>query len=301
MSKVCEICGFQTYNGKTMSNHKRWKHVCNNQHDIKRFKQNLAKTTQLRLNNLLGQKKQFNVKCFKCNKQFIVTQREKQFPQKQKYFCSRFCSISYSSSFASDENIRNGVIKYNRNKKNISLQEYLTKFKCKICNKQISVKSRHRYCKQCYKNTQIYKQMIFKKCKKLSQIVNKRIAQGKHKGWITRDKISYPQQFFIKVLNNNNIKYDLNYSTKNLNIFSPKNQRYFLDFWMENKRLDLQIDGKQHNEEQQRKNDEIRNFILMKNDIIVYRIKWRNINNQYGKIYIKNQIDRFINFYNNLQ
>ena len=26
MKKICDICGFETENGRVMSNHKRWKH-----------------------------------------------------------------------------------------------------------------------------------------------------------------------------------------------------------------------------------------------------------------------------------
>ena len=36
-------------------------------------------------------------------------------------------------------------------------------------------------------------------------IANNRIANGTHNGWNTRNIISYPEQFFMKVLNNNNI------------------------------------------------------------------------------------------------
>jgi hypothetical protein len=42
----------------------------------------------------------------------------------------------------------------------------------------------------------------------------------------------------------------------------------------------------------------VRDEVLIKNNYIVYRIKWRNINTEKGKEYIKNEIDNFLEFYN---
>jgi hypothetical protein len=43
---------------------------------------------------LYGEIKEFQVFCNKCNKSFIVKEREKLYPKKQKYFCSRYCANS---------------------------------------------------------------------------------------------------------------------------------------------------------------------------------------------------------------
>jgi hypothetical protein len=46
--KTCEICGFETENGKVMSNHKRWKHSGvtfskEGFEKLKRFKERITK------------------------------------------------------------------------------------------------------------------------------------------------------------------------------------------------------------------------------------------------------------------
>ena len=74
---------------------------------------------------------------------------------------------------------------------------------------------------------------------------------------------------------------------------------YFLDFYLKDKNIDLEIDGKQHNYEDRIENDELRDFTLIKNGFIVYRIKWKEIQTNDGKNYIKNEIDKFLEFYNN--
>jgi hypothetical protein len=46
------------------------------------------------IDNELGKIKKFTVNCFCCNEDFEVKEREKQFPLKEKYFCSRSCANS---------------------------------------------------------------------------------------------------------------------------------------------------------------------------------------------------------------
>jgi len=44
----------------------------------------------------LGKIKDFEVICFRCSKTFTIQEREKQFPKKEKYYCSRSCANSRS-------------------------------------------------------------------------------------------------------------------------------------------------------------------------------------------------------------
>lgn len=44
--------------------------------------------------NKFGKKTSYLVNCFSCNKTFSVIEREKLFPSKEKYFCSRSCANS---------------------------------------------------------------------------------------------------------------------------------------------------------------------------------------------------------------
>ncbi len=133
--------------------------------------------------------------------------------------------------------------------------------------------------------------------KLISKSMKERIDNGLHKGWQSRNIISYPEKFFINVLNNNNIEFEFNYSInkrKDLLIDEPYN--YFLDFYFPKKKIVLEIDGKQH--KYRTEHDKIRDERLQNIGIKVFRIKWKSINNDKGKEYIKNEIERFINFYN---
>ncbi len=70
---------------------------------------------------------------------------------------------------------------------------------------------------------------------------------------------------------------------------------YFLDFYFPEKKMVLEIDGKQH--KYRVEHDKVRDERLSNVGIKVFRIKWKSINNESGKIYIKNEIDKFLNFY----
>jgi very-short-patch-repair endonuclease len=59
----------------------------------------------------------------------------------------------------------------------------------------------------------------------------------------------------------------------------------------------LEIDGKQH--KYRKEHDDERDKLLNEYGYIVYRIKWKNINTEMGKEYIKNEIDKFMEFYDN--
>ena len=128
-------------------------------------------------------------------------------------------------------------------------------------------------------------------------IANERIVNGTHKGWSTRNIISYPEQFFMTVLNDNNIKFKHNYPINKRSLGLNNSCNYFLDFFIEDKNIDLEIDGKQH--KSRTEHDNFRDKILTENGYIIYRIKWKNINTKNGKQYMKNEIDKFLKFYNN--
>lgn len=121
-----------------------------------------------------------------------------------------------------------------------------------------------------------------------NKILN-RIEKGLHKGWSKRNKPSYPEIFFMKVLENNNINYE----------YEKPFGKYFIDFAINDKMIALEIDGKQHELEERAKSDTKKDNFLRENNWFVYRIKWVSINNEIGKNQINKEIDKFIEFYNN--
>lgn len=83
-----------------------------------------------RMNDRLGIKKEFTMKCEKCGKDFVVVEREKQHPQRKHYFCSRACANGRVQT--EEANKKRSVTLCNRSK-NIPKMEY--KNTCKICGK----------------------------------------------------------------------------------------------------------------------------------------------------------------------
>lgn len=203
----------------------------------------------------------------------------------QKKFCSNSCAAKYNNknrvqTEACKEKIRNALINFHKDKN--------TKIViCKCCGKTIAVKkykNRTSCSHTCANN--YYKDSI-----KIAQA--ERIKLGICKSWQSRNITSYPERFWETVLINNNIEYKReDFSTK----------KYFLDFLItkNNKNIDLEIDGKQHNYPERTEKDSVRDKYLTDLGYIVYRVKWNSINSEKGKQEMQNKIDEFIAFYNNI-
>ncbi len=170
----------------------------------------------------------------------------------------------------------------------------------------IRVKKYSKTIKKKYENGEIIpkyknKNMSNESRKKMSDSALNRVKNGTHKGWQSRNIRSYPEKFFDEVLKNNNLldkcKIEYPICKEKLGIKSKAN--YFLDFYFEDKKLDLEIDGSQHNYTDRKEHDKTRDIYLNKIGIIVYRIKWKSINNEEGKQYIKDEIEKFLIYYNN--
>lgn len=119
--------------------------------------------------------------------------------------------------------------------------------------------------------------------------IQKIIKDGRHQGWKSRNIISYPEKFWIKVLDNNSIEYVKEHYVEN---------KYFLDFFIEKDgiKIDLEIDGKQHLYDDRKNHDIERDKYLTEKGYIVYRIPWNEINTKQGKEKMKQKIDNFLYF-----
>lgn len=127
----------------------------------------------------------------------------------------------------------------------------------------------------------------------LSDIMKEKVLNGRHQGWKTRNISSYPENFWVKVLESNFINYIREYHVDN---------KYFLDFLIEKNdiKIDLEIDGKQHLYEDRKQHDIERDKYLTENNYVVYRIPWNEINSEEGKLLMKNKINDFLTFFNTL-
>jgi len=179
---------------------------------------------------------------------------------------------------------------------------------CMYCGKKIRAKyKKDVYCYECaklrgLKNLLLYdnagKQIPSENRREASRKVQQKLlAEGRHKGWQSRNIISYPEQFWMEVLRNNNIEFSFNHVVnKKTHLGLDDNSNYFLDFLI-NGNIDLEIDGKQHKYEDRAESDRIRDEILTKNNFIVYRVEWNEINSETGKQLMKEKINNFLEFY----
>lgn len=159
---------------------------------------------------------------------------------------------------------------------------------CEYCGSEFETLTGTKYCSNECK--------IQGRNKKISESIKERIKNGTFKGWTTRNVLSYPEKFWIEVLKNNNIEYISNKPIKQENNIS----NYFLDFYIEHngRKIDLEIDGKQHLLEDRKEHDKVRDEYIKSKGIEVYRIPWNEINSENGKQLMKEKIDKFLEFYN---
>lgn len=134
---------------------------------------------------------------------------------------------------------------------------------------------------------------------KLRAAALKNVANGTHKGWQTRNISSYAEKFWVKVLTNNNISFEREYVVK---YDEENNKHYFLDFLIKKngKNIDLEIDGKQHQYEDRKEHDKLRDERISNLGFEIYRVAWNEVNSENGKTLMASKIRDFLNFYQSL-
>jgi len=131
--------------------------------------------------------------------------------------------------------------------------------------------------------------------KKISIKMKLAHATGKHPGWshinLQKDRTSYPERFFIKVLENNGL-FEKYHIEQKLNV-----GKYFLDFAIIELKLNIEIDGKQHFINDKNINhDKVRNEYLINNGWKVYRICWAEFTQNTVNI-----IEHFLKYISNIE
>ena len=130
---------------------------------------------------------------------------------------------------------------------------------------------------------------------KLKKSASKRVEEGTHQGWFSRNIESFPESFFKKVLSNNNIPFEFNKPLKKRDLGIDCNSNYFLDFYLPEANIDLEIDGSQH---KYRKEHDLYRDQHISKFFDVYRIEWKDLKNEKGKKYIYEEIQKFLEYYN---
>ena len=202
-------------------------------------------------------------------------------------FCSRACANSHKKSIESRLKLSNTLL----SKNNSQNQTYFT-YVCEKCGKVFSRKTQldnvsEIICPKCFK--EISKEKIEYEGPKLPDID----LQCRKKGFFSRKSLSYAEQFWKKVLDNNNITYIHDYIVQ-----KPKGQSgvYRLDFLIDN--VDVEIDGSLHNTIECQEKDQRRTHYLNSLGYSVYRIPWVNPINAETKIIVNNQINELFKYLN---
>lgn len=135
-----------------------------------------------------------------------------------------------------------------------------------------------------------------KRVKAGKEVQQRLLNTGRHKGWQSRNIMSYAEAFWIEVLNNNHIEYKREVPVWN------GSANYFLDFVLEynGKLIDLEIDGKQHTYIDRCESDKVRDLYLTKQGYLIYRIPWNEITSEIGKEQMSQKIHDFLEFYKNI-
>lgn len=226
----------------------------------------------------------------------------KKIPFEKRYLkcCNQSCANSYSNKLKGphteetkqkiSQSIKKGIEEHRYILKN-GYGEYnygIRTFICQYCGKEIISNKYHKFCSdECRHNSASEKAKALRK---------KEIENGTFQGWKTRNITSYAEKFWKQVLDNNNIPYIREKLFEYGN--SGKGERYFLDFYIEinNRKIDLEIDGKQHKYEERKEKDIIRDQYIKESGIEVYRIDWNEINSEQGSLKMKEKIDKFLDF-----
>ena len=172
----------------------------------------------------------------------------------------------------------NTVIKTIKIKKIIRVRKTipLLKIKCLFCGEEKSTKKRtQRFCSNKCSRKYLSKDPNY--IKKLSDAQKERVKLGLHDGWKPRSNPSYAELFFMKVLKNNNIEYK----------HDERVGKYYIDFAICDKKIALEIDGKQHKLPDRILSDIKKDGVLKENGWKIYRIEWNSINNDAGKDLMK--------------
>ena len=202
-------------------------------------------------------------------------------------FCSRACANSKVHSDETKKKISATLESTLQTRYNIIISP---KHTCRVCGAAIKSYNKTGFCRKCLDNTPegfAKRQELGKKGYQTMQ------ENGTHGGWQARNITSYAENFWITVLENNNIDY-----RRELPIWHGS-ANYFLDFVLERngKLVDLEIDGKQHTYQDRIEHDIIRDLYLTKQGYLVYRIPWNEINTEDGKQEMQDKITNFLNFY----
>lgn len=227
--------------------------------------------------------------CERCGRQFTEDWRvDRASRRKPMRFCSRSCANT--RKFTPEQNAKKGrsgidspaYIDGRTARKKIKDRE------CAVCGTPITSRAKTGMCNRCYRKNQP-KESI----ERNRETHNEMVRSGRHKGWQSRNITSYPERFFMSVFQNMGVAdYFHNHKVCKRDLGIDDDANYFLDFYFDAAKLDIEIDGKQHKRPDRAKSDSVRDKLLNENGIEVYRIEWRNPITDEAKEHMKEEIEK---------
>ena len=217
----------------------------------------------------------------------LTKEQKKEYSNPNNYkYISELISLGYVLN-NDNYNYKDKLINYNN----------FHKHNCIICGKEFYLRiiksgklgGGNTCCEKCHK--ELIKQIGKETYQKVKN-------EGRFQGWKSRNIASYAEKFWKQVLDNNDIKYIREQLVEYGNL--GNGERYFLDFYIEHngRKIDLEIDGKQHKYKDRQESDIKRDEFLKSLGYEVYRIDWNSINNDKGKKLMEEKINKFLDFYN---
>lgn len=202
-------------------------------------------------------------------------------------FCNSSCAAIYNNTGSTHSTkTKQKISQTHKLLTKISPRESQPKVKlvCYQCKNSFHVVQSQQHRKFCSLDCRIH---FFKTSEGRAQrsvITRKCINDGNHQGWTTRKfEPSYPEKYFMKVLENDKISYT----------YEHKVGKYFIDFAIIDKMIALEIDGKQHTYPKHIERDRKKDEFLNSQGWQVFRIKWYNPTNTTAKEKLYPQIENF--------
>jgi very-short-patch-repair endonuclease len=167
---------------------------------------------------------------------------------------------------------------------------------CNFCGRKRVRKYKSKFCSGCCASKSKWTEPSYRE--RATNTIRESVKNGTHKGWATRNVLSYPEKFFKKVLELNGFrdKFSVNHPVSKSSIGLEGSCSFFLDFYFPNLKIDLEIDGKQHNLPDRKAHDAIRDAALSKHGYKVIRFKWKNING--NQDYFREEIKKLLEILN---
>jgi very-short-patch-repair endonuclease len=202
-------------------------------------------------------------KCENCNKTHTG-----------KYGSGRFCSEKCSRGFSTKNKREEINIKVSKKLKGSGNADLI--LSCKYCYKEFNIgwnKRDQMFCsfscssKEKWKNSEYRRRISEISC---IEAFKKHADPNIKFGWTTRKKLSmsYPEKIADAVLKQSKILYEHEYPF----------YKFFIDFAILDKKIAIEIDGRQHNEPKRKESDERKDKKLTNEGWKVFRIKWPDDN-----------------------